>query len=83
MLIVIWLSILAIQIALLVWVAKDAKARGMDGAILWMLLVLCFPLLGLILYLLTRPKGDTAPCPNCTNKRLVTSVRCPHCGAGS
>jgi hypothetical protein len=82
-LIVFWLSLVAIQIALLVWVAKDAKARGMDSAILWMLLVLFFPLLGLLLYVLTRPKGDTAPCPNCSNKRLVASVRCPHCGAGS
>ena len=78
-----WLGLLAVQIALLVWVAKDAKARGMDSAILWMLLVLFFPLLGLVVYILARPKGDVAPCPNCSNKRLLASVKCPHCGAGS
>jgi len=27
------------SVALLVWVARDAKARGMDSAVLWMLLV--------------------------------------------
>lgn len=83
MLIIFWLGLVALQIALLVWVARDAKARGMDSAILWMLLVLFFPLLGILLYLLTRPKGNVVPCPNCGNKRLEASVRCPHCGAGS
>jgi hypothetical protein len=28
-----------ISIALLVWVARDAKARGIDSAVLWMALV--------------------------------------------
>ena len=73
--------ILALNIALLVWVARDAKSRGMDSAVLWMLLVLFTSLIGLIIYLLSRPQGNLIQCPNCQNKRLQASVRCPHCGA--
>lgn len=83
MLLFIWLGLIGLQIALLVWVARDAKARGMDSAILWMLLVLFFPLLGIVIYLFARPQGNMVQCPNCGNKRLQASVKCPHCGAGS
>jgi cytochrome bd-type quinol oxidase subunit 2 len=72
-----------LSIALLVWVARDAKARGMDSSILWMLLVLFLGLIGLVIYLLARPQGNLVPCPNCGNKRLQSSVKCPHCGIGS
>jgi len=71
-----------LSIALLVWVARDAKSRGMDSAILWMLLVFFLNLLGLLIYILARPQGNLVPCPNCGNKRLQASVRCPHCGIG-
>lgn len=73
---------LAISIALLVWVARDAKARGMDSPVLWMLVVFFLNLIGLVIYLLSRPQGNLIPCPNCGNQRLQTSVRCPHCGIG-
>jgi hypothetical protein len=76
------IALLALSIALLVWVARDAKARGMDSAVLWMLLVFCTNLIGLIIYLLSRPQGNLYPCPNCGNKRLQASVKCPHCGIG-
>jgi hypothetical protein len=72
-----------LSIALLVWVARDAKARGMDSAILWMLMVLFLGPIGLLIYLLARPQGNLIPCPNCGNKRLQASVKCPHCGIGS
>ncbi|HEY2466979.1 MAG TPA: PLD nuclease N-terminal domain-containing protein [Terracidiphilus sp.] len=81
--ILIWLGLIALQIALLVWVARDAKARGMDSAILWMLLVLFFPLLGIVIYLFARPQGNMIQCPNCGNRRLQASVKCPHCAVGS
>jgi phospholipase D-like protein len=71
---------LALQIGLLVWVARDAKARGMDSAVIWMLFVFFVPLLGLLVYLFSRPKGSLVPCPKCGNKRLEASARCPHCG---
>ena len=74
---------LALSIALLVWVARDAKARGMDSAVLWMLLVFFLNVLGLVIYLLARPQGITVPCPNCGNSRLQASLKCPHCGIGS
>jgi hypothetical protein len=73
----------ALGIALLVWVARDAKARGMDSAILWMLMVLFLGPIGLVIFLLARPQGNMVPCPNCGNKRLQASVKCPHCGIGS
>lgn len=79
--IIMLLAVLALHIAILVWVAKDAKARGMDNAVLWMILVVLTGLIGLIVYLLARTQGNLIPCPNCHNKRLQVSVRCPHCGA--
>ena len=74
---------LALSIALLVWVARDAKARGMDSAVLWMLLVFFLNIIGLVIYLFSRPQGNLIPCPNCGNQRLQSSVKCPHCGIGS
>ncbi len=73
--------LVVLSVALLVWVARDAKARGMDNAVLWMLVVFFLNLLGLLIYVLSRPKGDLVECPNCHNKRLQASLRCPHCGA--
>jgi hypothetical protein len=73
--------ILALNIAMLVWVARDAKARGMDGSVVWMIVVLLLSVVGLIIYILSRPKGDLVECPNCKNKRLQASTRCPHCGS--
>jgi uncharacterized membrane protein YhaH (DUF805 family) len=71
----------ALNIALLIWVARDAKSRGMDSAVLWMVLVMCTSVIGLIIYLASRPQGNVIPCQNCQNKRLQASVKCPHCGA--
>jgi len=76
------IALLALSIALLVWVARDAKARGLDNAVLWMLLVFCTNLIGLLIYILSRPQGNLVPCPNCGNKRLQASVKCPQCGFG-
>ena len=73
---------LVISIALLVWVARDAKARGMDSAVLWMLLVFFLNLLGLVIYIFSRPQGNLVPCPNCGNQKLQASLKCPHCGYG-
>jgi uncharacterized membrane protein YhaH (DUF805 family) len=77
------IAVLVLNVAILIWVARDAKARGMDSAVLWMLLVFFLGLLGLLIYIFARPQGNTVQCPNCGNKRLQASVRCPHCGIGS
>jgi hypothetical protein len=75
--------ILVLNIAMLVWVARDAKARGLDNSILWVLLVFFTSIIGLIIYILSRPQGNLVPCPNCGNQKLQAAVRCPHCGIGS
>lgn len=71
---------LAINIALLIWVAKDSKARGLDNSIVWVLLVLFTSVIGLIVYLVTRPEGELVACSHCGNKRLQGGAQCPHCG---
>jgi uncharacterized membrane protein YhaH (DUF805 family) len=75
-----FIGLFVVQIALLVWVARDAKARGMDSAVLWMILVLLLPLIGIIVYILARPQGSMVRCAHCGNNRLQASVKCPHCG---
>jgi uncharacterized membrane protein YhaH (DUF805 family) len=74
------LVIFALNIALLVWVARDAKARGLDSSILWMLLVFFTSFIGLIIYILSRPQGELVQCPHCGNRRLRSSAKCPTCG---
>lgn len=73
-------AVIAINIALLVWVARDAKARGMDSSVLWMVLVMFTGLIGLLIYLFSRPQGNIVQCAHCGNKRLQASAICPHCG---
>jgi hypothetical protein len=77
---VVMVGILALNIALLIWVARDAKSRGMDNSILWMVLVMLTGLIGLIIYLCVRPQGNLLACAHCGNKRLQVSAKCPHCG---
>jgi len=78
--IVVPVAIIVLNIALFVWVARDAKARGMDSAVLWMILVMLTGLLGLVIYLFSRPQGNLITCQSCGNNRLQASARCPHCG---
>ncbi len=79
-LIAIPLIFIALNIALLVWVARDAKSRGMDSAVLWMILVMCTSLVGLVIYLFSRPQGNLIRCSTCNNSRMQASAKCPHCG---
>jgi hypothetical protein len=75
-----FLAVIALNIALLVWVGRDSKSRGMDSSVLWMILVVLTGPIGLLVYILTRPKGDLVACSQCANKRLQVSAKCPHCG---
>ena len=52
---------LAIWIFLVVYVYRDAKARGMDNAVLLTILTAFTGLLGFIIYLLMRPKDKITP----------------------
>ncbi len=74
------LALLALHIVLLVWVARDSKARGMDNSVVWMILVMITGLIGLVIYLLSRPEGDLVQCATCGNNRFRVSNKCPHCG---
>jgi small-conductance mechanosensitive channel len=74
------LVVIVLNIVLLVWVARDAKSRGMDSAVLWMVLVMFTSLIGLIIYIFSRPQGNLVKCKSCGNKRLQVSAKCPHCG---
>lgn len=78
--IICFLGVIALNIALLVWVARDAKSRGMDSAVLWMILVMCTSIVGLIIYIFSRPQGNLMRCAQCGNSRLQASAKCPHCG---
>jgi len=79
-LILIPICIFALNIALLVWVARDAKSRGMDSSVLWMVLVMFTSVIGLIIYIFSRPQGNLVRCQSCGNQRLQASAKCPHCG---
>lgn len=67
-----------LNIAILFWVAKDAKSRGMDGA-MWIFLILFTGLIGLAIYLFSRPQGNLIQCASCGNFRMQASRVCPHC----
>jgi uncharacterized membrane protein YhaH (DUF805 family) len=69
-----------LQVALLVWVARDAKARGMDAAVVWMIFVFLVPVIGLLVYVFSRPEGVIVKCEQCHNSRLQTLSACPYCG---
>jgi uncharacterized membrane protein len=71
---------IVLAIALVVWVARDSKNRGMDNSFMWMILVFFTSLLGFIIYIFSRSQGKLVECPSCKNKRLEASAKCPHCG---
>ena len=72
--------LLVVNVLILIWVYNDAKSRGMENAVLWLIIVLITGLIGLIIYLIVRPKGDKVVCPSCSKKRMTGLPRCPHCG---
>jgi uncharacterized protein len=73
---------LGIKIFCMIWAFKDAKARGDQNAILWPLMIFFLtPMIGMVVYLVVRPKGEFAPCPSCHQSRLETLTKCPHCNA--
>ncbi|NPA74640.1 MAG: phage holin family protein, partial [Euryarchaeota archaeon] len=45
-----------IWLVLAIWAYKDAKRRGMDAPIVWFLVVFFLGIIGLIIYLIVRPK---------------------------
>jgi hypothetical protein len=70
---------LVLTIGLLYQVLTDARNRGAN-VILWFLIILIFGPVGLIAWLLTRPKGDLVTCAACGKRKLQDQL-CPHCAA--
>ncbi|MFZ3060732.1 MAG: hypothetical protein WA102_13480 [Candidatus Methanoperedens sp.] len=68
---IIWISIVA-------WVARDANKRGTSGT-LWGILTFFLGLLGLLIYLIARPKGNLVLCGYCGKEKLEKLTQCPHC----
>ena len=56
---VIWLII---WVLVAVWVYKDAESRGASG-VLWLIIVILLGIIGLIIYLVVRPKHKAAQPP--------------------
>jgi ABC-type amino acid transport system permease subunit len=77
--IAIFVVAIAINIAILLWVKNDATARGMDNPMLWLIIVFFTGLVGLVIYLLVRPKGELVVC-SCGKKRMQGLPKCPSCG---
>ena len=48
-----------------IWVMNDAKARNSENAQLVTILGWVVWPVGLIMHLVTRPKGNLVPCPHC------------------
>lgn len=78
----IFLCLLILNIVMM-YVARDARARGMSYPVLWMLLVLATGPFGVVIYLLARRDGDLELCPHCVNDRMETLDHCPACGSPS
>ncbi|MCZ7382002.1 MAG: hypothetical protein O8C64_10615 [Candidatus Methanoperedens sp.] len=68
---IVWISIVA-------WVAGDARKRG-TGATMWGILTFFLGFLGLLVYLISRPKGNLVSCGFCGKQKLETLNQCPHC----
>jgi predicted membrane protein len=75
------LFMLAVAVVIIViifkYIKKDAIARGDNPSKAWFALL---GLLGLLIYVLTRPQGNVMPCPSCGQSRMQGLPRCPHCG---
>ena len=84
---VVWLVMMVVMLGIGVtvivlifkYIKRDATARAMPNAnsIPWLALL---GLVGLVIYLLTRPQGEVLPCPHCNQGRMQGLPFCPHCG---
>jgi hypothetical protein len=75
------ITVFVYYIVLLMWVAQDAKSRGMDNIVMWVLVVACLGYVGMIIYLILRPRGPITIFPSCGRKRLRRSTTCLCCGS--
>lgn len=89
-----WKGVLAVSAALALvsvlwlwflvpsWVYIDAQERRLPRPLLWALLVFVGNLVGLLVYLISRPDEIAdLRCPQCAQKLSGTKAGCPYCGA--
>ncbi|GIO40028.1 hypothetical protein J41TS12_48890 [Paenibacillus antibioticophila] len=63
-----------------IWTYQDAKARGLDGGI-WTIIVILVPnLIGLLLYFLIGRKQQRALCASCGGQTELGKHYCSNCG---
>lgn len=84
---IVWLVMILVIIGVFItiivlifkWIKKDAISRGIPngGGMPWLALL---GLLGLLIYVLQRPQGNTMPCHRCGATRMQGLPFCPHCG---
>ncbi len=73
-------SIAFLWVLLPTWVYVDARARGMRRAPLFAFLTVISSLVGLVVYLISRPEDPrTLACPGCA-REVNGGAFCPHCG---
>jgi hypothetical protein len=78
--IVLCILYVVLVVLLMAWVAKDCRNRGIDGGAVWVLVIFLTGVIGLLVYLASRPHGMLTACSVCFNQRLVYARTCPHCG---
>ena len=74
------LSFIFLWIMLPTWVYVDARERGVRRAPLFAFLTVLSSLVGLVVYLISRPENvPTLACPGCS-REVDGGTFCPHCG---
>lgn len=71
---------LAIPTLVGVYVYRDARRRGMNGAVWTLIAIVTHGLVGLIIYLIVRASHTGRRCPGCKAPVQQTFNLCPHCG---
>ncbi len=79
-----WTTVLSIvflvtSIAMLVWVARDSRSRGMESVASWITPILLTNIVAFLVYLMSRPQGKLTRCRHCQNRCLENAGICPHC----
>jgi Double zinc ribbon len=73
-------SFIFLWILLPTWVYVDGTERGVRRALLFAFLTVISSLIGLVVYLISRPEGGKAlACPGC-GREVNGGAFCPHCG---
>jgi len=77
---VVFLVLAAIWVLAAVYVLRDARRRNVSHAGLWALGTLLVGPVGLVAYLVDRPRSRRIACAFCGEMILDTDRACPYCG---